>query len=140
MSFDQSIQRIGFCCKYLDPDQTQKPKILKEIQQNYTEKQTTVAWMKRQDNAVAEQRMLDIVEHNMQSAYNLVKYVGGLPEMCPNEKVGYVVDKKVQDIAKAVDEFYSKPENFFHPGIQEEKKKYEWSHFVNKVEELYKKL
>ena len=80
MSFDQSIQRIGFCCKYLDPDQTQKPKILKEIQQNYTEKQTTVAWMKRQDNAVAEQRMLDIVEHNMQSAYNLVKYVGGLPE------------------------------------------------------------
>jgi UV DNA damage repair endonuclease len=78
--FDQTIQRIGFCCKYLDPDQSQKPKVLKEIQQNFTEKQTTVAWMKRQDNAVAEQRMLDIVEHNMQSAYNLVKYVGGLPE------------------------------------------------------------
>ena len=78
--FDQSIQRIGFCCKYLDPDQSQKPKVLKEIQQNFTEKQTTVAWMKRQDDAVAEQRMLDIVEHNMQSAYNLVKYVGGLPE------------------------------------------------------------
>ncbi len=78
--FDQSIQRIGFCCKYLDPDQSQKPKILKEIQQNYTEKQTTVAWMKRQDKSVAEQRMLDIAEHNMQSAYNLVKYVGGLPE------------------------------------------------------------
>ena len=78
--FDQSIQRIGFCCKYLDPDQSQKPKILKEIQQNYTEKQTTVAWMKRQEKSVAEQRMLDIAEHNMQSAYNLVKYVGGLPE------------------------------------------------------------
>lgn len=78
--FDQSIQRIGFCCKYLHPDQTQKPKILKEIQQQYTEKQTTVAWMNRQDKSVAEQRMLDIVKHNMQSAYNLVKYVGSLPE------------------------------------------------------------
>ena len=36
--FNQDIKRIGFCCKYLDPDQTQKPKILKEKQQNYTEK------------------------------------------------------------------------------------------------------
>ena len=74
--FDESIQRIGFCCKYLDPDQTQKPKILKEIQQNYTEKVTTVAWCKRQEKSVAEQRMLDLVEHNMQSAYNLVEWVG----------------------------------------------------------------
>ena len=78
--FDESIQRIGFCCKYLDPDQTQKPKILKEIQQNYTEKVTTVAWCKRQEKSVAEQRMLDLVEHNMQSAYNLVEWVGSLPE------------------------------------------------------------
>jgi UV DNA damage endonuclease len=78
--FNQSIQRIGFCCKYLDPDQSQKPKILKEIQQQYTEKVTTVAWCNRQDVKVAEQRMLDLVTHNMQSAYNLVKYVSSLPE------------------------------------------------------------
>jgi UV DNA damage endonuclease len=77
--FKQDVKRIGFCCKYLDPDQTQSVKILKEIQQNYTEKQTTVAWMNRQDRADAEQRMLDIVTHNMQSAYNLVEYVSTLP-------------------------------------------------------------
>jgi len=77
--FDDKIKRIGFCCKYLDPDQTQKPKILKEIQQNYTEKGTTVAWCNRQEKSVAEQKLLDIVEHNMQSAYNLVEYVGTLP-------------------------------------------------------------
>ena len=47
--FNQSKKRIGFCCKYLDPDQTQKPKILKEKQQNYTEKVTTVAWCNRQE-------------------------------------------------------------------------------------------
>jgi len=78
--FDQSLKRMGFCCKYLHPDQTQKPKILKEIQQNFTEKCTTVAWMNRQDRSLAEQRMLDIVTHNMQSAYNLVEYVSTLPE------------------------------------------------------------
>tara|TARA_B100002019_G_scaffold39865_1_gene33403 strand:- start:8487 stop:9542 length:1056 start_codon:yes stop_codon:yes gene_type:complete len=74
--FDSSVKRIGFCCKYLDPDQTQKPKILKEIQQNYTEKVTTVAWCNRQEKHVAEERMLDLVTHNMQSAYNLVEWVG----------------------------------------------------------------
>ena len=31
--FDDTIKRIGFCCKYLAPDQSQKPKVLKEIQQ-----------------------------------------------------------------------------------------------------------
>jgi UV DNA damage repair endonuclease len=80
MTFNNSLKRIGFCCKYLDPDQTQKPKVLKEIQQNFTEKGTTVAWCNRQEKAVAEQKLLDVVEHNMQSAYNLVKYAGSLPE------------------------------------------------------------
>jgi UV DNA damage repair endonuclease len=78
--FDNDLQRIGFCCKYLDPDQSQKPKVLKEIQQNFTERQTTVTWLNRQDKAVAEERMLDIATHNMQSAYNLVEYVSTLPE------------------------------------------------------------
>jgi len=78
-TFNQDIQRIGFCCKYMDPDQTQKPKILKEVQQQYSEKSTTVAWCNRQEKSVAEQKLLDIVTHNMQSAYNLVKYVGSLP-------------------------------------------------------------
>jgi UV DNA damage endonuclease len=78
--FNQTINRIGFCCKYLDPDQSQKPKVLKEIQQNFTEKGTTVAWCNRQtDKRDAEQKLLEIVEHNMKSAYNLVEYVSNLP-------------------------------------------------------------
>ena len=77
--FNNNVKRIGFCCKYLDKDQTQKPKVLKEIQQNYTERQTTVAWCNRQERSVAEDRLLEIAYHNMQSAYNLVEYVGTLP-------------------------------------------------------------
>ena len=77
--FNNNVKRIGFCCKYLDKDQTQKPKVLKEIQQNYTERQTTVAWCNRQERSVAEYRLLEIAYHNMQSAYNLVEYVGTLP-------------------------------------------------------------
>jgi len=80
MTFDPTVQRIGFACKYMHPDQTQKPKILKEIQHSYTEAMTTVAWLKRQTIEVAEQKMWDIMQHNIQSCNNLIGYVGSLPK------------------------------------------------------------
>lgn len=77
--FDQTNQRIGFCCKYMDPDQNQPKKILHEKQQQYSERATTVAWLNRQTRAVAEQRIMDIVEHNMASALRMVEWVGSQP-------------------------------------------------------------
>ena len=58
--------RVGFCCKYLHPDQTQPKKILMEIQQQRTERSTTVAWLDRQTVDIAEERLYDIMQHNMQ--------------------------------------------------------------------------
>ena len=78
--FNQDVQRIGFACKYLHPDQTQKKKILEELQRPLTEKCTTVAWLNRQTRDVAEQRLWDIMEHNGAAALRLVEYVGGLPD------------------------------------------------------------
>ena len=49
-----------------------------EIQQQRTERSTTVAWLDRQTVDVAEERLYDIMVHNMQAAYNLVQYVGEL--------------------------------------------------------------
>jgi len=77
--FDQSVQRIGFCCKYMDPDQDQTKKILHERQQQFSERGTTVAWLNRQTRAVAEQRIMEIAEHNMASALRMVEWVGSLP-------------------------------------------------------------
>ena len=45
----------------------------------YTEKSTTRLWCNNNPDK-AEQKLLDCVEHNMQSAYNLVEYVSTLPE------------------------------------------------------------
>jgi len=64
----------------MDPDQTQKPKVLKEVQSKFTEMQTTVAWLNRQEKSIAEQKMLDCVDHNMASMLNLVEYVATLPQ------------------------------------------------------------
>ena len=72
-------QRIGFACKYMHSDQTQKKKILEEIQRPLNTKCTTVQWLNRQTKEVAEERLWDIMVHNIQSYYNLIEYVGGLP-------------------------------------------------------------
>ena len=74
--FKQNVKRLGFACKYLHEDQTLKPKLLEEIQRPLTERCTTVAWLNRQTRDVAEQRLWDIMQHNMQAAYNLVEWVG----------------------------------------------------------------
>ena len=72
-------QRIGFACKYLHTDQTQKKKLLEEIQRPLNTRSTTVQWLNRQTRDVAEERLWDIMVHNIQSYYNLIEYVGSLP-------------------------------------------------------------
>jgi len=72
-------RRVGFACKYLHEDQTQKKKILEELQRPLTERSTTAAWLNRQTREEAEQRLWDIMEHNTRAAFNLVSYVGSLP-------------------------------------------------------------
>jgi UV DNA damage endonuclease len=79
---NSTIKRIGFACKYLHEDQTQKKKVLEELQRPLTERSTTVAWLNRQTRDVAEQRLWDIMEHNSAAAKRLVEYVGSLtPEL-----------------------------------------------------------
>lgn len=73
-------KRIGFACKYMHPDQTQKKKLLEEIQRPLNTRATTVQWLNRQTKDVAEQRLWDIMEHNIASYRRLVEYVGSLPQ------------------------------------------------------------
>ena len=74
------IKRIGFACKYLDHDQSLKKKVLEERQRPLNTKCTTVAWLNRQERNVAEQRLWDIMVHNIKSLELLIRYVGGLPD------------------------------------------------------------
>ena len=74
------IQRIGFACKYMHTDQTQSKKLLEEIQRPLNTKSTTVQWLNRQTTEVAEQRLWDIMVHNIDAYRRLIEYVGSLPE------------------------------------------------------------
>ena len=74
------IQRIGFACKYMHPNQTQSKKLLEEIQRPLNTKSTTVQWLNRQTKEIAEQRLWDIMEHNIAAYGRLIEYVGSLPQ------------------------------------------------------------
>ena len=63
----------------MHPDQTQKKKLLEEIQRPLNTRSTTVQWLNRQTREVAEERLWELMVHNIQSYYNLIEYVGGLP-------------------------------------------------------------
>jgi UV DNA damage endonuclease len=71
--------RIGFACKYMHPDQTQKKKLLEEIQRPLNTRSTTVRWLNNQTRDVAEERLWELMVHNIASYKRLIEYVGSLP-------------------------------------------------------------
>ena len=74
------IKRIGFACKFMHSDQTLKKKLLDEIDRPVLSRCTTVAWLNRQTKEDAEQRLWDLMVHNIKAFENLVEYVGGVSD------------------------------------------------------------
>ena len=71
--------KIGFACKYVHPDRTLKPKLLKEQEQPYNCRATTVRWLNEQHPDAAEERLWELMQHNIESIYQLIGYVSTLP-------------------------------------------------------------
>lgn len=64
----------------------------------------------------------------------LVTNVGGLAEIVPHQKVGYVVDVDPKAISDAIHDFYHENrEAYFVENVAEEKKKYSWSNMAKKI-------
>lgn len=67
----------------------------------------------------------------------LVTNVGGLPEIVPDGKIGYVVEPDAKHIANALSRFFrEQKQEEFEYNIIEEKKKYAWSTFTDVLSEL----
>ncbi len=69
----------------------------------------------------------------------LVTNVGGLAEIVPDGKAGYVVEPDVTEVANALVDFFenNRKENF-EQGVKEEKKRFLWSSMTNAVLSLTK--
>ena len=67
----------------------------------------------------------------------LVTDVGGLAEIVPNNKVGYVTSQNPTEIADAIIDFYTNnKEEYFSDNTSMEKKRYSWEFFVEGLVEL----
>ena len=67
----------------------------------------------------------------------IVSNVGGLPEIVPNGVVGLVAEPTSEEMAKAIVELYQNDNiSLFESNMNEEKKKFEWSFFVEKTLEF----
>ena len=67
----------------------------------------------------------------------LVTDVGGLAEIVPNNKVGYVTDVSALKVADAIVDFYQNDrESFFIENIKLEKKRFDWNYLVQAILEL----
>ena len=63
--------------------------------------------------------------------------VGGLSEMIPDGKVGYVVDPEPDQISKSIVRYFSENrESQFVKNIQEEKKRFSWTGLINAINNL----
>jgi UV DNA damage repair endonuclease len=77
-----TIKRIGFACKFIDrPDQVDGVSA-KDDCKKYNTGTTTVAWLKRQSRAAAEDKLTDLMKSNIEAVKQLVTKVGTLdPEL-----------------------------------------------------------
>src|SRR5210317_1010981 len=81
-------KRIGFACKYLHHNQNLKKKLLEDIQRPLNERSTTITWLNNQTREVAEQRLYEIIEHNIGALERLIRYVGSLPQSLRMVRIG----------------------------------------------------
>jgi len=71
----------------------------------------------------------------------LVTNVGGLAEIVPNDKCGYVVENNIEKISEKINDYFvNNRETLFTQNVKLEKKKYEWDSFIKVLLELYAKV
>ena len=63
----------------------------------------------------------------------IVTNVGGLPAMVPDNKVGLVAEPTAASLAQKILEYFDKGENYFLPGLIEEKKKFSWAKMLESI-------
>ena len=74
------IKRIGFACKLIDgPSQIDGIKQTDNCKQ-YNTSTTTVAWLNRQSKNIAEEKLWDLMKHNIEACRLLVEKVGTFDE------------------------------------------------------------
>jgi UV DNA damage endonuclease len=74
-----SHPRIGFACQYRHAQRDLSPVQLKAIESPLNPRTTTLRWMDSVAPQVAQARLMEVLEHNLQAQLALLTYVASLP-------------------------------------------------------------
>lgn len=67
--------------------------------------------------------------------------VGGLAEIVPHEKVGYVIQPNIEELADAIIKFYTEEKEVeFSNNVLIEKQKYSWESMIETIDELIEEI
>jgi UV DNA damage repair endonuclease len=80
--------KVGFCCKWIDNEAQIDGFKPRDAAKLLNTRVTTVAWLGRQTREVAEQRLWDLMVHNIESIRLLVERVGSLHERLRMVRLG----------------------------------------------------
>ena len=102
------MYRIGFACKWID-NETQINGIRpRDEAKKYNVGCVSLAWMKRQNRQAIDQKLIALIEHNIQSCYNLISRVSTLDPHLKMVRLGSdVLPLYTHDLCK---DFYKQPD------------------------------
>lgn len=72
-------KRIGFACKFLISTDPKPDKQTRELERQLNTSTTTVAWLRRQSQTVAEDKLRSVAKHNLTSVQRVLTNVAKLP-------------------------------------------------------------
>jgi UV DNA damage endonuclease len=81
-------RRLGFPCKWMESADPKKSKDVLAEERTSNTSGTTVAWLDRQSRQVAEQRLWDVMDHNLKSVKKLLTLVSGLDPTLHQVRIG----------------------------------------------------
>ncbi|AQW68930.1 MULTISPECIES: UV damage endonuclease UvsE [Pseudomonas] len=74
------MPRLGFACMYRHPHRSLSVKELETIERTFNPRSTTLRWVSGASREAARNKLLELVEHNLQAQLRLLDYVAQLPQ------------------------------------------------------------
>ncbi|MEX5488526.1 UV-damage endonuclease [Pseudomonas sp. URIL14HWK12:I3] len=74
------MPRLGFACMYRHPHRSLSVKELETIERTFNPRSTTLRWVSGASREAARNKLLELVEHNLQAQLRLLDYVVQLPQ------------------------------------------------------------
>ncbi|WP_028694266.1 UV damage endonuclease UvsE [Pseudomonas cremoricolorata] len=73
------MPRLGFACMYRHPHRDHSAKELEVIERAYNPRTTTLRWVSSASVEAAQEKLLSLVQHNLDAQLQLLDYVASLP-------------------------------------------------------------